>query len=573
MKISRSLVIAGIVVVLTLHVASGVQGLDLEKVCYQRGQELIKARKFAEAAKQFETVTNLNPQRADAFYRLGLCHGRSKQLLKAVRALNRSLFIAPGNKMAYKLIGAYEKKLKVQEQYRVPVSILQASVNPEAIAASGQALLAVQARVSHKDGPKKILTVTAELGALKLGRKTLVDNGMRPDKKSNDGVYTVGFTVPKGTPTGLHPIEICVYSKDYDATRRQVSVNVFKTGGYTVKINPYNDDSIMVSQGKVAFTGGIIKNNADLIAGFSNLDTGQRKPGTDYFVYVVATPGVDKFRVVFSNSWVGPTGFHSYKLIGYFHNDPNNKILSGSVVTNDNLDGTTLDPGIPLPGMVRVGDFAIDIYENSRGEEGLPVSRCSRQPWVHLPSITVKRLAKKIGKRIPTAAEWFQAARGTPDPHTDDPGDGSEPCNIWMGSIPQGAVGIDGTRNYPDNPDGVQTGYILTGTAVKAYSNCGCYDMIGNAWEWTSTLTTSTSCMENGYVQTVDSVGLPQETNKEPVQGYNLDWARFNPNKLENLVYARGGCCNTGAEAGIYAINGLYLRVFGAITVGFRLVR
>jgi len=154
--------------------------------------------------------------------------------------------------------------------------------------------------------------------------------------------------------------------------------------------------------------------------------------------------------------------------------------------------------------VVKVGDFWIDRYEmslwnaeNCTGKQygvadgdahaagfvrnGSDATKdmvaCSLKgvgPSRWLTWFQAQRACTLAGKHLCTDAEWQAAAFGTPDPHTIDPGNDSEPCNIWVDSKPSQATWA------------VQDQTILTGSASGCISHFGAYDMVGNLWEWTA---------------------------------------------------------------------------------------
>jgi hypothetical protein len=54
--------------------------------------------------------------------------------------------------------------------------------------------------------------------------------------------------------------------------------------------------------------------------------------------------------------------------------------------------------------------------ENIDSLECIALSKKGAMPWRNVSKVQAMTICAKMGKRLPTASEWFQAALGTPDP-------------------------------------------------------------------------------------------------------------------------------------------------------------
>jgi formylglycine-generating enzyme required for sulfatase activity len=194
-----------------------------------------------------------------------------------------------------------------------------------------------------------------------------------------------------------------------------------------------------------------------------------------------------------------------------------------------------------------VGDGCIVTEPRSPSETALnavdadcgPVSQAAVMPWRFVTMPQAAQLCARVGKRLPTADEWYDAALGTAD---------SERCNE------QGELATTGA--YPECQSGSEA-----------------FDMIGNVWEFVqgdvvAGVTARRSLPPSGYVSEVDVDGLATKSTSTPQTIFNDDYLWSSATGTYALM--RGGYYGSGSDGGLYSVHASIDRNFSSNAIGFR---
>jgi formylglycine-generating enzyme required for sulfatase activity len=244
------------------------------------------------------------------------------------------------------------------------------------------------------------------------------------------------------------------------------------------------------------------------------LDTGGAfNVGTDYFVYLCLDENGDP-QIVISANATYPLGFspeRSRKIGGFHYGHVRHVSDDGKWVPTDSSGGKYGGTGIiwqnnvsvgivpnsvwdlknrphcAPEGMVKIGNFWVDIYPSSAAEtivlEGAGLSVVSgklQSRFGHIPVTGTEglnwygfaELASLAGKKMLTYADFIAAARGNPQ------GEAAADNYGWTKTT--------NTARYRTGCNVDASGSYIQAGGVKpfAVSAMNCVDTVGNVWEW-----------------------------------------------------------------------------------------
>jgi len=174
-----------------------------------------------------------------------------------------------------------------------------------------------------------------------------------------------------------------------------------------------------------------------------------------------------------------------------------------------------------------------------------PTSRPGFLPWRFVTYAEAKQLCARVGKRLPSNAEWYQIALG----QKDDSG-----CAL---------------KSNIANPQETGNSACVTATDI--------YDMAGNVWEWMDETVVNgefneRSLPSTGYVSLLDRSGIVIETVTDiKDNSFGKDYAWTTNDGVRGML--RGGFYGSGEDGGIFSQNLAVTLDFNTNAVGFRCLK
>jgi len=284
--------------------------------------------------------------------------------------------------------------------------------------------------------------------------------------------------------------------------------DVLIAGRDGLRLSWVDDDQLQVGVGECILRNMTrVRLTATQNIDFTDLDTGARAVGTDYYVYAT------RDGIVLSASPSAPDGYtvNNSRLLGYCHNGKDYEgggadgaIFRYSITSNDLILSNTpyvahpdLPAGIPLPGMVRIGNFAIGIYIASRadatnsavGSSLVPRSQYRVVPWHSLQGFEANAVAAAAGCRLPAIWEWWMAAMFNPGSATL-------------------VARQNGNTGYGSSSDG--GGYLATpGALTSALAGLGAGNLSAGLYKYRVTLVNATGETQGGTANAGTTVADP----------------------------------------------------------------
>jgi hypothetical protein len=164
------------------------------------------------------------------------------------------------------------------------------------------------------------------------------------------------------------------------------------------------------------------------------------------------------------------------------------------------------------------------------------------EPWRFVTREDARVLCARVGKRLPTAKEWYEISLSVP----------VETC-VFSAEQP--------------HTSGVVSDCVSVSTV---------HNLPGNVWEWVNDdviegMYNGRKLPETGYVAAVDDCGVVSLSSSTPVADFGMDYAWTTASGIMGMV--RGGFYRSGEDGGLYAVQTNVPPTFASAGIGFRCVR
>ncbi len=186
----------------------------------------------------------------------------------------------------------------------------------------------------------------------------------------------------------------------------------------------------------------------------------------------------------------------------------------------------------------------IDSLKNIENSSCEPVSKEDVIPWRFITRDQAMQACARVGKRLPTNAEWYQLSLGMADTENN--------CNVSSGSL------------------------NVSGKNTLCISPSGAYDLVGNVWEWVSDdiidgLYNNRTLPPTGYVSQIDVAGMAVVSSSTEIELFGKDYFWSKADGAYGII--RGGFYDSGTDAGIYTVHADTLPTVAGTAIGFRCVK
>ena len=265
------------------------------------------------------------------------------------------------------------------------------------------------------------------------------------------------------------------------------------------------------------------------------------KNGARFLLVTVGIVLLTSLAINASDSLTGNGGNFLAQLVGIEQSVcPTGMVHVPAALTFSCVDEYEATPNKDCPVSLTASQLDTDI--NLGQNTCMAASQSELQPWRHVTREQAVVLCTRAGKRLPSAAEWYQAALGTE----------AGVCNVSSGEVATGEQ------------------------FAECRSAVGIKNAVGNVWEWVSDdvidgMYQGRSLPATGYVAQVDAGGVATVTGEnltdEMLGGYF--WS-----KGEGAFgIIRGGFYGSKADASSYTMHAYTVPTFRGAAVGFRCVK